>query len=109
MLFPRAALFDPLEQVLHAAAQFGGYVGLKMQLRHSKQFQASCDFAAQERGGMLQCGDGLRSVGALVHTDAHQGVPLVGRNLNAGDGRGGHARVRELVADHLGQFLAESF
>ena len=88
MLFAGTALFYALEQVFHAPAQFGGDVGLEMQLGDPKKLQAAGDFAAQERGGVFQGGDGLRGIRALVHADAHQGVALVGRDLDAGDGGG---------------------
>jgi hypothetical protein len=49
-----------LSRCVHAAAQFGGDVGLEMQLGDAKKLQAAGKFAAEERGGVFQGGDALR-------------------------------------------------
>src|SRR5579862_3647680 len=80
-----------------------------MKLWDPKKLQAASHFASQERSSMFQGRDGFGGVGAFVHPDSHQGVPLIGRDLDAGNSGRGHARVRKLVADQLGELLAESF
>src|SRR3984885_3278639 len=94
--------------MLHAPAQFGSDIGLKMQLWDPEKLQASCDFATQESGGMFQGSDGFGDVGTFGHSDTDQGVLFVGRDLDAGHRGGSDARVRKLVADLLGQLFAKS-
>ena len=53
-LLPRAAFLNALEQVLHAAAEFGGDVGFEMQFGDAKKPQTCGEFATQKILGVLQ-------------------------------------------------------
>ena len=64
-----------------------------MELGNSKKLQAPGDFATEERGGMFQGSDGLRDVCTFVHSDADQGMLLVGGYLNTRYSGGSDTRV----------------
>ena len=78
VLFPGAALFDAFEQVVHAAAEFGGDVGLEMQFRDAKQLQADGQLAAQEGAGVFQGGERLLGVGTFCNCDRTRAWRLSG-------------------------------
>lgn len=93
ILFARTALLNALEDLVHAGAEFGGDVGLEMQLGYAKKLQAAGHFATQVMRGVLQGGDGLLGVGAFIDADADQGVALIGSDVDGGDSGRGDARV----------------
>jgi hypothetical protein len=45
---------DALEQMVHAAAEFGGYIGFEMQFGDAKKPQTYGEFAAQKILGVLE-------------------------------------------------------
>src|SRR5260370_27221151 len=55
-LFPRAALLDALEQMIHAAAEFGGYICFEMQFGYAKKPQTYGEFTTKKILGVFQRG-----------------------------------------------------
>ena len=108
-LFAGTALLDASEQVIHASAQFGGHIGLEMQLRDAKKLQADGELVAQEWARMIQGGERLLNVRSVGHSDPDQRVPLIGCDLDAGDDGRANAGIGKFVADELGQFFAKRF
>ena len=106
-LFAGTALFDAFEQIVHASAELGSHIGLKMQFRDTKKLQPDGELVAQEWAGVLERRKSLLNVRSIGDSDPDQRVTLIGRNLHAGDGSGADAWIGELVADQFGQFFAE--
>jgi hypothetical protein len=108
-LFARAAFFDALKQVVHAAAQFGGDVGFEMQFRDAEKFQPDGQLMAQKWAGMFERGQRLLGIGPFGYSDPNQRVSFVGRDLDASDDGRADAWIGKFVADQLGEFFAERF